>query len=217
MADRRQCLRHVGDIREFLTREYRKHGPIFTVRAFKQRFIAFAGPEAMVFLTKIGNSHLRTYELWGNFCSAVGSMHIILSMDGPEHLRMRKVQANAYSPKFIEARLDDFVDIARRAVAEWPQDRPIALQKALQRIIAEQMGQSLTGMSARVHIDDLIVFLETLLKVRVLHQWPKQAEYLPRFRRARKRIVALYAELLDAHRPENRRGKAPTSSTICWS
>ena len=198
-----------GDIREFLTREYRKHGPVFRVRAFNQRFIAFAGPEAMVFLTKVGNSHLRTYELWGRFCSAVGSMHIILSMDGPEHLRMRKVQANAYSPKFIEARLDDFADITRRAVAEWPRDRPIALQGALQRIIAEQMGVSLTGLSARDHLDDLIVFLETLLKVRVLHQWPKLVEHWPRFRRARKRIEELYASLQDAHRPENRRGKAP--------
>lgn len=198
-----------GDIREFLTREYRKHGPIFRVRAFNQRFIAFAGPEAMAFLTKIGNSHLRTYELWGNFCSAVGSMHIILSMDGPEHLRMRKVQANAYSPKFIEARLDDFADITRRAIAEWPRDRPIALQRALQVIIAEQMGLSLTGMSAREHLDDLIVFLETLLKVRVLRQWPKPVEYWPRFHRARKRVVELHAKLLDAHRPENRRGRAP--------
>ena len=198
-----------GDVREFLARQYRRHGPVFRVRAFNQRFIAFAGPEAMVHLTKIGSSHLRTYELWGNFCSAVGSMHIILSMDGPEHLRMRKVQANAYSPKFIESRLDDFADVTRRAIAEWPRDRPISLQPALQGIIAEQMGLSLTGMSARDHLDDLTIFLETLLKVRVLRQWPKQVEYWPRFRRARKRIEALYESLLDAHRPENRRGKEP--------
>ncbi len=198
-----------GDIREFLTREYRKHGPIFRVRAFNRRFIAFAGPEAMEFLTTIGHSHLRSYEFWRDFNFAAGAMRLIVSMDGPEHLRTRKMQAKAYSPKYIEGKLDDFVDITRCAVAEWPRDRPMAVQRALQKVIAEQMGLPLTGMSPRDHLDDLVVFLETLLKIHVLHQWPKQMKYWPRFRRARKRIEELYAELLDAHRPENRRGKTP--------
>ena len=198
-----------GDLCEFLTREYRKHGPVFRIRAFNRRFIAFAGPEAMIFLTKIGNTHLRTHEFWSNFNFAAGALRLVVNMDGPEHLRTRRMLAKAYSPKFIEARLEDFVDITRRAIAEWPQDRPIAGQRAMQRIVAEQMGLSLTGMSPRDHLDDLIVFLETLLKIHVLRQWPKQMEYWPRFRRARRRVKELYAELLEAHRSENRRGEPP--------
>ena len=203
------ALDMAGDVREFLTREYRKHGPVFRVRAFNQRFIVLAGPEAMEYLTKIASTHLRTYELWGNFCSAAGSLHIIMSMDGREHLRMRKVQANAYSPKFVEARLDEFADLTRRAIAEWPRDRPIVLQRALQSIIIEQMGLSLAGLSARDHLDDLVVFLETRLKVHVLGQWPKLVEHLPKFRRARKRVMEFYARIQETHRPENRQGRAP--------
>ena len=198
-----------GDLREFLTREYRKHGPIFRIRAFNRRFIAFAGPEAMVFLTKIAHTHLRSYEFWRDFDFAAGASHLITSMDGPAHLRMRKLQARAYSPKFIEARLDAFVDITRRAVAEWPRGRPMVVQRALQRIIAEQMGLTLTGISPRDHLDDLVVFLETLLKIHVFHQWPKLMEHRPRFRRARRRMGELYAELVDAHRPEKRRDESP--------
>ena len=198
-----------GDLREFLTREYRKHGPIFRIRAFNRRFIAFAGPEAMVFLSKIGNTHLRSHEFWRSFNYATGTSRLVVSMDGPEHLRTRKMQASAYSSKFIEARLDDFVDITRRAVAEWPRNRPMAARRAMQGIVAEQMGLTLTGISPRDHLDDLVVFLETLLRIHVAHQWPRQVEYWPRFRRARKRMEELFAEVVEAHRPEKRYGKTP--------
>ena len=196
-----------GDIGKFLADEYRRHGPIFSVKAFRRRFVAFAGPEAIQFLTKIGNTHLRNHELWRDFSFATGTMHVVVGMDGPEHLRMRKLQAKAYSPKLIEAKLDDFLDITRRSIAEWPHDRPIETQKAMQGIVAEQMGQSLTGVSPREHLDDLTFFLETLLRIHVLQQWPKLAELWPRFRRARRGVKKLYAKILDMHRPENRNGK----------
>ena len=198
-----------GDLRGFLARQYRKHGPIFRIRAFNRRFIAFAGPEANDFLTKNASPNLRSFELWRDFNTANGSMHTVLSMDGPEHLRMRKMQAKGYSPKVIQGRLDEVVEITRQAIAEWPQDQAMEGQRVLQRIIAEQLGLLLTGVSARAYTDDLVVFLETLLKIHVFHQWPGLMEYSPRFRRARKQVMALYAEILAAHRPENRRGKSP--------
>ena len=198
-----------GDLRKFMAREYRKHGPIFRVRALNRQFITFAGPEAIVFLTQIMNTHLRSQEFWHNFIGATGVSQIIVSMDGSEHLRRRKIEARAYSPKYIEAKLNDFVDITRRAVAEWPQNRPVALQRAIQGIIAEQMGHSFIGISPRDHLDDLIVYLETLLKIHTVGVWPKQMKYWPRFRRARRCVTDLYAEILEANRPENLSEKTP--------
>ncbi len=198
-----------GDLTAFLAREYRKHGPIFRVRAFNRRFIAFAGPDAIKFLTKIGSTHLRTHELWRDFSFATGTRHLVVGMDGSEHLRMRKLLAKAYSPKVIEARLGDFLDVTRRSIAAWPRDRPVATQQAMQRIVAEQTGLSLTGISSREHVDDLVVFLETLLNVHILRRWPKLAALRPRFRRARRGVDKLYAKILDVHRPEIRDGKPP--------
>ena len=40
-----------GDIVHFLTRCYKKYGPIFRIRAFGYRFIALVGPEANILLT----------------------------------------------------------------------------------------------------------------------------------------------------------------------
>ncbi|MDE2891831.1 MAG: GPP34 family phosphoprotein [Chloroflexota bacterium] len=114
------ALEMAGDLRAFLTRQYLQHGPIFRVRAFDRRYVALVGAEANLFVTNSGQNHLRSFETWREFNSVNGSLHVLMSMDGPEHLRMRKVQADGYSPKLIEGRLNDVVDLTRRAIAGWP-------------------------------------------------------------------------------------------------
>ncbi len=197
------------DIGAFLASGYRKYGPIFRVRAFNRRFLAFVGPEAVAFLTKIGNTHLRSLESWREFVSAMGSAHSVLSMDGREHLQMRKFLTKGYAPTVIEAKMDACIDVTRRLVSEWPLDQPIGAQKAMQTIVGEFMGEALTGVSPREHLDDLIFYLETNLMVYVLRNRPRLMTLLPRYRRARRGVMELYSKTLEAHRPENRAGKPP--------
>lgn len=192
------------DLRAFLTRQYQRHGPIFRIKAFNRRFIVLAGPEANVFVTKAEHVHLRSKELWRDFDAVTGSGRTVMSMDGPEHMRMRKVQAAGYSSKVIQNRLDDVIDITRRAIDTWPMDQAMSGLPALQRIVAEQIGLLLTSLSPLPYINDLTVFLETLLKIQVVRQWPKLMMHWPRFRQARRRVMELYAALLAAHQPENR-------------
>ena len=203
------ALEMAGDLRKFLTKQYRTHGPIFRIRAFNRRFVALVGPEANLLVSKMGHNFLRSYEFWRDFNDANAAMHTILSMDGPEHIRMRKAQARGYSPSVLENNLDDAINIVRRAIADWPEDRAIAGQRAFQGIIAEQIGVRLTGVSPQPYMDDLIVYLETLLKTTVMGQWPKQMMYMPRYRRARKRILELYTQVLEEHQPGNRKCKSP--------
>ncbi len=193
-----------GDLRAFLTRQYLQHGPVFRVRAFNRRYIALVGAEANVFVTNSGQNHLRSFETWREFNSVNGSLHVLMSMDGPEHLRMRKVQADGYAPKLIEGRLNEVVDLTRRAIAGWPEDQSVSVHGALQTIVAEQLGVLLTGVPPRDYLEDVAVFLEVLLKTQVTRQWPARFVRLPRFRRAQARAGELYAELLRIHVPEAR-------------
>ena len=181
-----------------------QHGPVFRVRAFDRRYVALVGPEANVFVTNSGQNHLRSFETWRDFNAANGALHVLMSMDGPEHLRMRKVQADRYSPKLIEGRLNDVVDLTRRAIAGWPEGQAMGVLGALQRIVAEQIGVLLTGVSPRDYLDDVAVFLDVLLKTQVTRQWPSLFVRLPRFRRARARARELYGELLRVHDQERR-------------
>ena len=203
------AFRMAGDVRGFLAENYRKYGPVFRVRAFGYRFIALVGPEANVFLGRISGTHLRSHESYREFGVAMGGHRVLLSMDGPEHLRMRKLQVNGYSPKMLEANLDMAHDITQRMIENWPQERPVGVQRAMQQVIAEQIGLCCTGVSPDEYIDDLVYFLGAIVSMHITKRWPRQVELLPKFRRARRRLGELYRQILDAHRPELRAGQRP--------
>ena len=191
-----------GDIREFLAKCYRQHGPIFRIRALGHRFIALVGPEANVFLGKVSGTHLRSYEPYREFVGAIGAHRAMLNMDGQEHLRMRKLLVNGYSPKTIESRLDVAHDATLGIIEKWPLGEPVGVQRAMQEIVAEQIGLCLTGVSPNAYVDELTHFLGTVVSSRITKRAPTWVERLPRFRRARRRMEELYERILEAHGPE---------------
>ena len=188
------------DLSSFLVRQYRKLGPIFQFRALNRRFVVLAGPEANRFVQRRGRSHLRSYETWQYFNTAMGAKDALVSMDGPGHVRMRKVQTRAFSRAFIEARLDEVVEVTRRMIARWPRNQPIGAQFAMQGIIAEQIALLTTGVSAQNYLHELTDTLNSLLRVHVTQQSPGWILRLPWRRRARKRLEELYVKVLDHHR-----------------
>ena len=198
-----------GDVGAFFTRQYLRLGPVFRVRALHRRFTVLAGPEANLFVTREGSRHLRSREFWMDFDKELGAARSMVSMDGAEHARMRKAQQPGYSRSFIHEHLDDVIAITRREVAEWPLDEPIAGLYALQRIITEQLGTIAAGVSPRDYLDDMIVFVRTLLAARVTRQRPAVLMRTPRFRRARQRVEELYATVRAVHEPDRRSDAGP--------
>ena len=197
----------VGDIREFLMANYLKYGPIFRVRAFNQRFLALAGPEANVSISKIASTHLRSYEPYRSFCASMGGHRALLNMDGPEHLRMRKVLIKGYSPRTLEDHLEKVYGATRHLIAAWPQDRPMSIQRSMQEIIAEQIGIVCTGISPRGYVDDLARFLGMAVSIHITRRWPGQMALLPRFQRSERRVGELFEKIMAAHEPGERLGE----------
>ena len=193
-----------GDVGAFFTQQYLRLGPVFRVHALGRRFTVLAGPEANLFVTRNGRLHLRSREFWMDFDRELGAARSMLSMDGAEHARMRKAQKTGYSRSFIHEHLDDVIGITRREVAAWPLDEPVPALYALQRIITDQLGTLAAGMSPRDYLDDMIVFVRTLLAARVTRQRPALLMRTPRFRRARQRVEELYSTVRAMHDPEHR-------------
>ena len=193
-----------GDLSSFLVRQYGESGPVFQFRALNRRLIALAGPEANRFVQRQGRIHLRSYETWRDFNMALGAKDAFMGMDGPGHVRMRKVHTRAFSRGFIEGRLDEVVEITRRMIAKWPQNQPIGGLYAMQAIIAEQLAILSTGVSVQDYLDELIDTLDGLLRVHVMQQSPGWILRRPRRVRARKRLEELYWMVLAHHRREDR-------------
>ena len=91
-----------GDVRAYLTEQYLQLGPVFQVRAFQHTFTVLAGPEANLFLIREGKTHLRSLESWTEFNSELGATRSIVSMDGQEHIRLRRTLRDGYSRSYIE-------------------------------------------------------------------------------------------------------------------
>lgn len=196
-----------GDLRGFLLREYKRHGPIFRVRALSLRWVALVGPEANVLADRISATHFRTWEQYHELGAALGAHRVLLSMDGPEHIRMRRLLIKGYSPKMLESNLDLAHDVTLRAIEGWPQGRPIEIQRAMQQIITEQIGMFCTGLSSEEYFDDLLYFLNMNIQLNITKRLPKVMARLPKYRRARRRMQVFYERIMEAHRPEMREGK----------
>jgi len=196
-----------GDLRSFLLREYQRHGPIFRVRALQFSWVALVGPEANVFADQHSATHFRTWEQYHDFGAALDAHRVLLSIDGPEHIRMRRLLIKGYSPKLLESNLDLAHDVTLSAIEGWPQGRPIEMQRAMQQIITEQIGMFCTGLPSEEYFDDLLYFLKMMIQLNVTKRLPKVMERLPKYKRARRRMQELYEQIMEAHRPERREGQ----------
>ena len=198
----------VGDIGTFIATQYSNLGPIFRVRALNRHFIVLVGPEANSFVAR-GNKHFSNYEPWQHFQADIGASRMLISMEGKDHIRMRRVHAHYYSRNLLENRIADAIDILRREIAEWSQHKAIRGQYAFQRIVTEQMGVLIANTSSKEYLDDIIIFFEKLMAQSIAPHVYKLATYRPRVQRARKRVSELARKILAEHDPKNRRSGAP--------
>jgi cytochrome P450 len=183
----------------FLVQQYLSHGPIFTVKALNRRFTVLAGPEANQFLSTAGDAHLSGRYSWSTFADEIDSQSFLAAIDGEPHSRMRKILKKPYSRSVIMEQLPATVDLTRAQLEQWRPDDTFVVFPAMQRLIAEQIGQLLLGSGPGDTFPDFVVFMRTLLNA-VLGQWPKMSLRMPRYRRAKARVMQLSASMLAAHR-----------------
>ena len=185
------------DMRAFMTDSYLEHGPVFGMRLLNRRFTVLAGVEANRFLSREGTGHFRSFEFWSGFNAWFGAARSTLSADGPEHAAFRRTLKRGYSREYAVEHMDGLIDIARQEIAAWPLGRPMAAAPALQRIVTDQVGTLVAGVSPRSYNDDLVRYIHGLLSATIV---PKPyLRWSPRFRRASAQVDKLYGEVIACH------------------
>lgn len=196
-----------GGLVAFMLKQYRKLGPVFKIHVFNRRYIVLAGADANEFIMR-NNVYFRSREAWHSFYGDVGA-RVISSLDGPEHIRMRRAVTKGYSIQLIKDRIDEVLRIARQESGRWPQNKPVPGHYFCQCLVTEQLGLLAANVSSKEHIDDIIVYFETLLDRHLVKQHPTLARYSPGFRRARRSMEKFRRQVMDAHQSEKRRGQPP--------
>lgn len=203
------ALNMAQETRAFLTAQYQQLGPIFRVRALNQNFTVLAGPEANQFMTKESRNYFISQEFWRGEDEEMGAERSLISMDGPEHARFRKVQQRGYSRSVIQQNFDRVVSITRTELQQWETGQAIPGLYGIQRIITEQLGQLAANFSPREYLDDMIIFVRTMLLSTVTKQRPRLLLYTPAYRRAKARAMELAEKVLAVHDTDTAVSHAP--------
>ncbi|MDE0391549.1 MAG: cytochrome P450 [Rhodospirillales bacterium] len=185
------------DMRAFLTESYLEHGPVYRMRLLNQQFTVLAGEQANRFLARHGTKHFRSFEFWSGFNAWFGAARSTLSADGAEHAAFRRTLKRGYSREYAVERMDGMIDIARREIAAWPEGKPIPAVPALQRVVTDQVGTLVAGVSPRPYNDDLVCYVHGLLSATIVPR--PYLRWSPRFRRASAQVDKLYHEVIECH------------------
>ena len=202
-------------INGFLTEQYQNLGPVFEVSLLGKKWLVLAGPEANRFLMREGRDCLHNdHVAWQGFAQQFGGTRSLAGMDGPEHVRLRRLMRDGYSRGQLVKDLPQAVAIIENEMRQWPENRPVSVYPSVQRMVVDQLGTLMSGISPREHVDDILTFIHALEMVYMARMYPKFMAYTPKVRRARRRVEALFEQVLAAHEPTLRSEGTPNLSDI---
>lgn len=200
-------------INRFLVEQYRKLGPVFEISIPGNKLVVMAGPEANQFLLHEGKDYLHTdHVAWQGFAQQFGSTRALAGMDGPEHLRLRRLMRDGYSRRQLMKDLPQAAAIVETEMRRWPENRPVSVYPSVQRMVVNQLGTLMSGASPDEYVEDLTTFIHALQMVYMAGLYPKFLAHTPKVRRARRHIEALFERVLAAHEPSLRSGETPNLS-----
>ncbi len=191
-----------SDPNQFFLRCYRAYGPIFRIRLFNRVITVMAGPEANLFMMREGSTHLRSREFWQDFVEEFGGHKSLGNTDGEIHAALRKVMKRGFARSAIQKRYQELLDITDAMLKrDWPVGAEVPVVRAMQRMAAEQLGVMAAGQPPGDYVEDLRIFIRTLLQVLVTRQAPRLLFYRPAYRRARRRVFELGQRMIDQYDP----------------
>ena len=193
----------------YLARQYRELGPLFEIGAFNRKILVMAGTEANLFVSRKGKDYLRSHEVWAPVGLEMNATRLLTSMDGSEHFRLRRVMRDGFARARIADHLDTAVEIARREIGGWSPEVPVPCFYAFRRVITEQIGILSANTSPRAYLDDLDVYINSILKTRMARTHPAILLQMPHVRRAGKRVDEFYEKILAEHQRELPPNDAP--------
>ena len=131
----------------FLRRMHERHGDVFTVGLRSgETFVVLAHPDAVKEVFTGDPDLLRAGE--GNrVLLPVLGRHSVLLLDGPEHLRQRKLLLPPFHGERMQRYREIIEDAAAREVATWPAGRPMQLAPRMQEITLEVIMRAVFGVT----------------------------------------------------------------------
>jgi cytochrome P450 len=143
--------RPLAELREW----HRRFGDVFTVRMLGFGVgIYVADPEAIRKLFTGDQSDLRAGEA-NSFMEPVLGPHSVLVLDGPEHLRQRKLLLPPFQGSRVAAFREIIRDVAEREIAGWRPGTQLVLRERMRALTFEVICRAVFGVTQRDRVERL--------------------------------------------------------------
>jgi cytochrome P450 len=190
----------VRDPLPFMIEQARRLGPIYRIKAFHRRWVCMAGPEANAFFSRHGEEYFAQDEGYRGFNEAFNSKSFLVSLDGPRHVHLRKVQQRAMGRGALEARLPELLAIADDELDAIRPGDVLDVITQLKHLAVRQLGLVLTGRDGRGLMEDVQFLLNVVINASHHHTWPRFMMKIPPFTTARARVFGDTMRLIAQHR-----------------
>jgi cytochrome P450 len=159
-----QTLYFIFGPRRFISRMYRRYGPIVQLgTAFDSNFVMVFDPALVKEVFRGPPERLRAGEANAPLGAALG-MRSVLLLDGEEHLRQRRLML----PPFHGQRMRAYEDVMRestdRAIDAWPLDEEFALLPTMQQITLDVILRAVFGVDPGPRQDELKRRLRSMIE-----------------------------------------------------
>lgn len=160
-----QTLAMLRDPVGYLERSRRRLGPVFRARILSMpRLVYVAEPELAreVYRTDRGTS--RAGEVREDFLAPLVGSHSLLTLDGDQWLRHRKLLGPAMHGARVERYRDEIASIAAAEIERWPDGEVFELRPRMQAITLEVILRVVFGIDDAARLERLRTLLPPLLE-----------------------------------------------------
>ena len=146
---------------------YRTHGPVFQLPQPGQApRIILAGPEINVFMARHEDEFFTTGEQWEQFDAMISQRPkggMTEARDGKANRSRRAQSSRQWSRARILDQIPQMVEITLENTQDWQPGSCIAVHAGMRRLVAEQLGRLLLGVSPGDYLDDFVTYLNTTI------------------------------------------------------
>jgi len=146
---------------------YRTYGPVFRLpRPGRAPQIILAGPEINVFMARHEDEFFTTGEQWEQFDAMISQQPrsgMTEVRDGEANRRRRAQSSRQWSRARILDQIPQMVEITLESTRDWQPGSSIAVHTSMRRLVAEQLGRLLLGVSPGEYLDDFVTYLNTTI------------------------------------------------------
>jgi cytochrome P450 len=189
----------------FIVDQYRTLGPVFRLpRPDGKVLVVLAGPEANVFSARYGEEFFTTKERWEEFDEALGNRGMSRARDGEANKQRRQWMSRSYSRARVLDQLPRMLAITSE-FSQWQVGERIEVLSALQRMVAEQLGQLLVGHGPGEYLRDFVTFLNISINATMVGSAQgREALQSEEYLHAKERAYELGRKILVEHLAEER-------------